>query len=101
MTTKIIDMPKLKSPFVREVNSKGEYVVTDKIEEGFDWVFTDDKVMAIEKLYGTNVSILIQDGVIVGVWNRTERVPFFNKGKKYIIQGILNSFERGYMEFLV
>ena len=30
---KIQDMPKLKSPFVREM-IKGEYIVTDKIEEG-------------------------------------------------------------------
>jgi hypothetical protein len=96
---KIQDMPKLECPFVRkEIN--GEYVVTTKVTEGYEWVFNDDKTMAIEKLHGTNVSILIQDGIITSIWNRTERVPFFNKGKKYIIEGILNSFERGYMEFL-
>ena len=96
---KIIDMPKIESPFVRkEIN--GEYIVTPEIVEGYEWVFDDDKVMAIEKLHGTNVSIMIQDGVITSVWNRTERIPFFNKGKKFIIEGLLNSFERGYMEFL-
>jgi hypothetical protein len=98
-TIKINDMPKLESPFVRkEIN--GTYVVTPEIAEGYDWVFEDETVMAIEKLHGTNVSILIQDGVVVSCWNRTERVPFFNRGKKYIIDGLLNSFERGYMEFL-
>ena len=95
----IIDMPKLESPFIRkEIN--GEYVVTSEIEEGYEWVFEDDSVMAIEKLHGTNVSILIQDGVITGIWNRTERIPFFNKGKQHIVMGILNSFGKGYMEFL-
>ena len=96
---KIRDMPKIESPFIRkEIN--GDYIVTDEIEEGYEWVFEDESVMAIEKLHGTNVSILIQDGNITSIWNRTERLPFFNKGKKYIIEGLLNSFERGYMEFL-
>lgn len=97
---KINDMPKIESPFIREMVN-GDYIVTDKIAEGFEWVFNDENVMAIEKLHGTNVSILIQDGVIISVWNRTERIPFFNKGKKHIIEGLLNSFERGYMEFLL
>jgi len=96
---KIKDMPKLKSPFVRkEIN--GDYIVTDEIEEGYEWVFEDESVMAIEKLHGTNVSILIENGVVTSIWNRTERLPFFNKGKKFIIEGLLNSFERGYMSFL-
>jgi len=95
----IKDMQKLKSPFVRkEIN--GNYIVTDEIEEGYEWVFEDETTMAIEKLHGTNVSILIQDGQVTGVWNRTERIPFFNKGKQHIIIGILESFTRGYMEFL-
>ena len=96
---KIQDMPKLESPFVREVID-GEYVVTPKIAECYEWVFEDDSVMAIEKLHGTNVSIQIVDGVIVAVWNRTERIPFFNKGKKHIIEGVLESYCRGWTEFL-
>jgi len=99
METKIKDMPKIESPFIRK-EIDGDYIVTDEINPGYDWVFEDESVMAIEKLHGTNVSIQIKDGVIVGIWNRTERLPFFNKGKKHIIEGLLNSFERGYMEFL-
>ena len=99
MGIKIRDFEKIESPFVRkEIN--GEYVVTDEIAEGYEWVFEDESVMAVEKLHGTNVSILIQDGVVVSIWNRTERIPFFNKGKQHIIMGILNSFGKGYMEFL-
>lgn len=95
----IQDMPKLESPFVRkEIN--GNYIVIPEVVKGYEWVFEDDSVMAIEKLHGTNVSILIQDGVIVGCWNRTERLPFFNKGKNHIIHALLNSYERGYIEFL-
>jgi hypothetical protein len=93
------DMHKLESPFVRE-EIDGKYVVTNKIAEGYEWVFEDDSVKCVEKLHGTNVSIMIQDGVITGAWNRTERLPFFNKNKKHIIEGLLNSYEKGHMEFM-
>lgn len=96
----IRDMPKLHSPFVRVKNEKNDYVVTPVIEEGYEWVFTDDSVIAVEKLHGTNVSIYIQDGVITGVWNRTARIPFFNRGKEFIIDGVREAYSRKYTEFL-
>jgi len=99
MIDKIKDMPKLYSPFVRK-EIDGHYIVTDEIAEDMEWVFEDESVMAVEKLHGTNVSINITDGVITAVWNRTERIPFFNKGKQHIIIGIMNSYSKGYTEFL-
>ena len=93
------DMVKIECPFIRKEIGE-DYLVTPEITEGYEWVFNDDKVMVIEKLHGTNVSIQIKDGIIIGIWNRTERIPFFNKGKKWLIEGLLNSYERGYMEFL-
>ncbi len=96
---KIKDMPKIESPFIRkEIN--GEYILTDEIAEGYEWVFEDDSVMAIEKLHGTNVSIIIKDGIITSFFNRTERIPFFNKGKAHISEGILESYKRGYISLL-
>lgn len=100
MENKIHDMPKLQSPFIRKTNEKGEYIVTSEIAEGYDWVFNDEDVIATEKLDGTNVSINIEDGIIRGIWNRTERIPFFNKGKRRIVEGVYNAYERGYTEFL-
>ena len=93
-------MPKLKSPFKRILKENGDYVVTPEIEEGYEWVFEDEKVMAIEKLHGTNVSIVILEGTVTQVYNRSERIPFITKGKKWIIEGLLKSKERGYLEFL-
>lgn len=101
MITKIKDMPKLESPFKRILNANGKYVVVPEITPGYEWVFEDPNVLAIEKLHGTNVSIIIQDGIITAVYNRTERIPFFNKGKAHIIRGILKSYERGLMENLL
>ena len=96
---KVMNMPKLESPFVRK-EIDGNYIVTNEIAEGYDWVFNNESVMAIEKLHGTNVSIVIVEGQVVEIYNRTERIPFINKGKDYITKGILESYKRGYMEFL-
>ena len=91
------DMPKLESPFVRKLIN-GEYVVTPEINPGYEWVFDDPTVLAIEKLHGTNVSIIIENGQISSIWNRTERIPFFCKGKRFILEGLLEAHERGYTE---
>ncbi len=99
MEIKIKDMPKLESPFVRK-EIKGKYVLTNEIAEEHEWVFEDESVMAIEKLHGTNVSIIIENGVITMFFNRTQRIPFFSRGKKYLMEALLNSHERGYMDLL-
>jgi hypothetical protein len=96
---KIQDMPKLESPFVREMKN-GAYVVTDKITPDYDWVFNDVTVIATEKLHGTNVSIVVEQGTVMSVYNRTERIAFINKGKRHIIEGILEAYERGYIDEL-
>ena len=99
MTT-LKDMPKLESPFRRKINDKGNYVVIDEINPGYEWVFNDPYVMAIEKLDGTNVSIEIKNGEIVAIMNRTAKIPFFSKTHKFIVEGVLNSFEKGYLNNL-
>ena len=91
------NMPKLESPFVRK-DIDGNYIVTPEINTGYEWVFEDDDVIATEKLDGTDVSIVIENGMITSIWNRTARIPFFNKGKSFIIEGILESYKRGYCE---
>jgi hypothetical protein len=75
-------------------------VVTSEITEGYDWVFNggEDEVLATEKLDGTDVSIIIENGIIVSIWNRTNRIPFFCKGKEFIVEAIMESFKRGYTE---
>ena len=96
----ITDMPKLHSPFVRVKGDTG-YCVTPMVEEGFEWVFTDDSVIAVEKLNGTNVSVLVDNGVVTAVWNRDTRLPFFNRGKRNIIEGVMEAYDRGYIDMLL
>lgn len=67
---KILDMPKLQSPFVREAVGR-RYLVTDKISEGYEWVLTEPGVLAVDKIDGTNVAVLIENGNIKRFFNRT------------------------------
>lgn len=98
---KINDFPKIESPFVRKEMPNGDYIVTPEITEGYNWVFEGDEndVLATEKLDGTDVSIVIENGIISSIWNRTNRIPFFCKGKEFIIEAVIESFKRGYTEF--
>jgi hypothetical protein len=94
----IMDFPKILSPFKRKINDKGDYVVYNEVEDGMDWVFNDLNTVAEEKINGTNVSIIIEEGAVTSVWNRTARIPFFNKGKRFISEAVLESYERGYCD---
>ncbi len=91
------DMPKLKSPFVRDT-IKGRYLVTPEIAEDYEWVFEDDTVMAIEKLDGTNVSVITQARRPIRVFNRTTEIPFYSNDRIFITMGMLESFTRGYTD---
>jgi len=93
------DFKKIESPFVRKVID-GYCIVTPEITPGYEWVFEDESVMAIEKLDGTNVSILIEDGELKGIANRKNPIHFFDKGASHIVMGILESNGRGYIEAL-
>ena len=67
---KIIDFPKLHSPFIRKtINDR--YLLTPDVDPEYKWVFEDKGVQAVDKLDGTNVCLEIKDGNIIGVANRT------------------------------
>lgn len=103
----VSDMPKIQCPFVRK-EIGGEYLAIDEVyvdDDGnsYDWVIEDDRTMAVEKLHGSNVSVVIQNGCIQGVWNRTNRVPAWggNGTHQYIREGINNAIQRGYLDRLL
>ena len=95
----IKDMPKLESPFIRKIINN-QYIVTPEINPDYQWVFDGkpDEVVCMEKLNGTNVSILVEDATIKGIWNRKNRIPFFNKTHSFIVQGVLEAYSKGYCE---
>lgn len=67
--SKIIDFPKLHSPFVRKMIN-GRYVVTSEIDPEYEWVFRDEGVRAVDKIDGTNVCLRIKDGKVTSIFNR-------------------------------
>lgn len=104
LRTHVADFPKLKSPFVRGSNEACHWVVTPQIEEGYEWVFNDAGVRAVDKLDGTNTCVLVKDGELLAVDNRTTRVfnggpinSSLGKGGSRFIMGVLRAIERGYL----
>jgi hypothetical protein len=83
----LTDFPKIHCPFIRQtfdVNKeqwkehgsglnlrKPEvYLVVDRVNPGYEWVFEDPDTIAVEKLNGTNVKILTRGGRLLAVQNR-------------------------------
>ena len=84
------NMEKLQSPYKREpreINGKNHYVVKEDIDLDYMWVFEDPDVYAMEKLDGTNVSILVKDEAVREVWNR-----------KNLVSKLIKESEDGYSD---
>ncbi len=90
----IHDMPKIESPFIRK-DVDGHYVVTPEINPDYAWVFSNPEVRAVEKLHGTNVSILVEGGTPTRIFNRTNEIAFFSGSP--IVDCLLHSLERGWL----
>jgi hypothetical protein len=100
--------PKVKSPFEREENDNGNYIVYDEVMDGFNWVFEDDNVKAVEKLHGTNCCVSITEaehGKEIEGYTRHGTEPM-QKVEPYgqmtehhfLIRAFQNSFRRGYLD---
>jgi len=102
--------PKVKSPFGRKEDVDGNYTVYDEINDGFEWVFENDDVIAVEKLHGTNCCVSIQEGE-----QGREYHPFTRHGYEpmqkvkpygpmtehhYLTRAFQNSISRGYLDNL-
>lgn len=89
------DMPKLESPFERELINK-KYVCIPKIKEDFRWIFTDEAI-AVEKLDGTNTSLWIRSGKPFAIMNRTNFIDIWDKRNLRFIEGITEAIDRNYV----
>ena len=90
------NFPKLQPPFVRDTTREGRGCLTPGIVPGYEWVFEDPDVIASEKLDGTGVSIVVQDGTITSVWNRTNPIPWSVMANSEFARGIRKAHEKGY-----
>jgi hypothetical protein len=115
--TTLSDFPKVQCPFVRKLYKTDKdqwkqfgaplklkhpqvYLVTEKINPGFEWVFDDPDTIAVEKLDGTNIKILTKNGRLEKVQNRMNVIDplLIIKGKFHLLEGIFNSIGKGYVE---
>lgn len=91
---KLIDFPKIQSPFIREMINR-TYVVTSKITEDMSWVFEDESVLAVEKIHGTCCAVVVENGVVSSLFNRTNRIPFIGGTlSKALTEGVNNALSK-------
>lgn len=112
----LTDYPKLECPFLRQtfkvdreqwkthgsrlkLREPEVYLVVDRVNSGYEWVFEDEDTIAVEKLDGTNVKILTDKGRLVCVQNRKNPIDPLQvmKGKTFIIEGIFQSIGKDYV----
>lgn len=114
---KLTDFPKLHCPFRRKIFKVNEedwkkygkklqlrtpevYLVVDKVNPGYEWVFEDKDTMAVEKLNGSSVKILTKDGRLEAVQNRKNVIDPLQvmKGKTFIIEGVFQAIGKDYVK---
>lgn len=90
----INDFPKLECPFKRKLID-GTYIVYNEISDGYEWVFNDPNVFCVEKIHGTCCAVVIENGVVISLFNRTNRIPFIGGTlSKAFTQGVNNAVEK-------
>ena len=111
------DFPKLQCPYIRQtfqvdhdswkkagaklgLRKPEAYLVVNRVNPGFEWVFDDKDTIAVEKLDGSNVKILTENGRLTVVQNRLNVIDPLQimTGKSFIIEGIFQAIGKGYVE---
>lgn len=113
----LTDFPKIECPFIRKIYPVNKenfktygsqlklrepevYLVTEQVNPGYEWVFDDPDTIAVEKLDGTNVKLKTENGRLIALQNRKNVLDPLQilKGKAFIIEGIFQSIQKGYVE---
>ena len=114
---KITDFPKIHCPFIRkdfkvneedwkkhgkklQLRQPSVYLVINEINPGYEWVFEDSETIAVEKLDGTNIKLLTEDGRLKHIQNRKNVIDPLQiiKGKTFLLEGVFQSIGKGYVE---
>lgn len=108
------DFTKLECPFIRKtyqvdkadwkkyghalkLRSPEVYLVTPEFNPGYEWVIDHPETMAIEKLDGSNVGILMEKGRIKEIQNRKNEVDPLQVigGRSFIMDGVFAAADMG------
>lgn len=112
----LTDFPKLHCPFIRQtfevdrddfrrhgrklhVRKPEVYLVVNRINPGYEWVFDDPDTFAVEKLDGTNIKIKTEEGRLVAFQNRKNVIDPLKiiSGNAHLIEGLFRSIAKGYV----
>lgn len=115
--TPLTDFPKIQCPFIRQtfdvdredwkkhgrrmqLRDPKAYLVVDRVNPGYEWVFEDEDTFAVEKLDGTNVKLKTENGRLVALQNRLNVIDPLQilKGKTFIIEGVFMAIGKGYVK---
>lgn len=110
------DFPKIHCPFKRKVfkvniedwkkygkklqlRTPEVYLAVDEVNPGYEWVFEDEDTFCVEKLDGSNVKILTNNGRLEAIQNRKNKIDMLQimKGKTFILEGIFQAVGKGYI----
>lgn len=113
----LTDFPKIRCPFIRQTfpvnqdhfNERGHryglrkpevYLVVDRVNPDFEWVFEDEDTIAVEKLNGTNIKFKTENGRLAVLQNRKNVIDPLQimHGKTFIMEGIFHSISKGYVQ---
>ena len=111
----LTNFPKIECPFIRQtykintddwkkhgrklqLREPKVYLITPKVIPEYEWVFDDDTI-ASEKLNGTCVKLLTENGRLTSLYNRKNPIDPLQimKGKTFIIEGIFRAIQKGYI----
>lgn len=75
------------------------YLVVDKVNPGYEWVFEEEDNIAVEKLNGTNIKLKTENGRLIALQNRKNIIDPLQiiKGKNFIIEGVFRAIGKGYV----
>lgn len=104
------DFPKVYCPFIRQtfnidkddfkkhgvslkLKKPEVYLVVNRINPGYEWVFDDPDTIAVEKLDGSNIKIHMEKGRLIALQNRLQVLDpqQIVKGKIFLLEGVINS----------
>jgi len=110
------DFPKLHCPFIRqtykvnvdqwkihgaklEMRSPEVRLVINRVNPGYEWVFSDPDTIAVEKLNGTNMKVQTRGGRISAIQNRKNLIDPLQVvgGRGHLLEGIFAAIDRGYL----
>jgi len=117
MTEQLTDFPKIYCPFIRQTfqvkkddyRKKGNqfqlrepevYLVVNRVNPGYEWVFDDEDTIAVEKLDGTNIKIKTEKGRLVALQNRKNQIDPLQiiRGQVHLLESVINSAVKSWVQ---